>query len=235
MASLNKAAFNWKGWVKDQPPSLFATIGTGIRIYRLLPVLISEKQSYGLYEVPYTYNNYELTINTDVAYPVTKTVKMWNADSTKIIDIDWWYYGYSVSVEIGFNRKTGEICKNEIPCLSFSEIGYKRETFTDSFVTKIPPTDDIHKQRESFRKMYEIMKTSKEKPKHDFVAPHVIGILIKDAIASGQICPITHALIDSMNACVTSCGHMFSKEGILHALVVKDECPMCSKKCYLVN
>lgn len=237
MASVGKAVFDWKGWAKDEPPGLFATTGTGIRVYRLLPVVVGGKQSFGLYEVPYTYDDYELTTNTDVAYPVTKTAKMWNIDSTKIVDIDWWYYGYSVKVGIGFNEKTGQICNIEVPCLSFSEFGsmYTKETFIDSFVTKIPPTDNIHKQRESFRKMYEIMKASKEKPKHDFVVPHVIGVLIKDAIACEQICPVTHAPIDTENACVTSCGHIFSKEGILHALVVKDECPICSKKCYLVN
>ncbi len=156
---------------------------------------------------------------------------MWNIDGRTIIDAKWFYLGYDVQVDIGF---TGNETNNSIviPCITIKSSVVMKDIMYSTVILK---EDDSAKiQREKFEKMYKIIVDSKVQPKHDFIAPHIITLIIENAIRNKECCSVTHDLITKENACITTCAHIFSREGILQALVEKDKCPLCARKCYLI-
>jgi hypothetical protein len=64
---------------------------------------------------------------------------------------------------------------------------------------------------------------------------HVTRLILQDAIVSKQTCSVTLDPITVDNVAVTSCGHVFTQDGIRKALDVKSECPVCrSNKCSII-
>jgi hypothetical protein len=61
---------------------------------------------------------------------------------------------------------------------------------------------------------------------HVTLPPHVVSILIKDAI--GSPCPITMEPLTDKNAAVTSCGHVFERSALHHWFTTgHTTCPQC--------
>jgi hypothetical protein len=62
---------------------------------------------------------------------------------------------------------------------------------------------------------------------------HVKNIIIADSISKKESCPISSIDIDTSNASVTSCGHVFTTEAISRWLStsIRKECPICKQKC----
>jgi hypothetical protein len=56
-------------------------------------------------------------------------------------------------------------------------------------------------------------------------------MIIAEAIKQQQTCSISFDSISSENACVTTCGHVFSKESIKEWLKQNSTCPECRKPC----
>lgn len=202
------------------PPEIFALIGGGLRIYRLIVVGRNSKVSHEFVEIPLESTTFITHCDETVLYPLIKSFTMWNSKATRIITVDWYYYGYTL-----------QIGKTYIPCISGSPFGkiLKIDKIAD---VKIPDDDPAQIQRNLFRKMYKIIKTSFAQNKPDFASPHIITLVLDKSY--GEICPVTHEIITEINACVTSCGHVFTYEGILRALSVKEICPLCRKECYLL-
>jgi hypothetical protein len=66
---------------------------------------------------------------------------------------------------------------------------------------------------------------------------HVKRLLIADSISRAEECAITVDLISQENACITDCGHVFSKIGLSTWLSTPSSgqaCPMCRHKCIIV-
>lgn len=183
------AKFDWKGYKRDIPPTIFATIKTGLRVCRNSLISHGDGTAHEFFEVPYGFGKITFVRNSDVLYPEIKTFKMWKKDLLSIIDVDWWYYGFSIKVDIGFSETDGKSTLVEIPCISFSGDGRMNEVYYEGCFAKIEEDEPPQKQREMFYKMYVIIKTSKEKPKHDFIAPHVLLILADAAIRNEETCP----------------------------------------------
>lgn len=202
------------------PPEIFALIGGGLRIYRLIDVRRNCEVSHEFIEIPLESTTFITHRDETVTYPLIQNFTMWNSKATKIITVDWYYYGYTLQIN-----------KTFIPCISGSLFG-KILKIDKVAEIKIPNDDPLEIQRKLFRKMYKIIKTSFAQEKSDFASPHIIALVLDKAY--GEICPVTHETITETNACITSCGHVFTYEGILAALSVKEQCPLCRKRCYLL-
>jgi hypothetical protein len=66
--------------------------------------------------------------------------------------------------------------------------------------------------------------------------PHIKQLIISDSIHKNESCVITCELISQENACITTCGHVFTKSGLTQWLSVSSNksCPICRQKCSLV-
>ena len=64
------------------------------------------------------------------------------------------------------------------------------------------------------------------------IPPHIALVAIQTAVANGDICSITFEPLQQADAVITSCGHIFSSEGLKLAFERKPNvCPMCSTIC----
>jgi hypothetical protein len=61
--------------------------------------------------------------------------------------------------------------------------------------------------------------------------PHVAPMIIAEAIKQKQACSISFEDISSENACVTTCGHVFTRDSMKEWLKQKSTCPECRKHC----
>ena len=64
---------------------------------------------------------------------------------------------------------------------------------------------------------------------------HIKQLIIADSISKNEACPITDESITQENACITTCGHVFTKSGLTRWLSVSSNqsCPVCRQKCSL--
>jgi len=62
---------------------------------------------------------------------------------------------------------------------------------------------------------------------------HVKRIIIADSINKNDSCSITGEIICEENACITTCGHVFTRSAITRWLSVSSNqsCPVCRQKC----
>ena len=64
--------------------------------------------------------------------------------------------------------------------------------------------------------------------------PHIKRLVIADVISRNEACPIMAEPLTHENACMTTCGHVFTKEGIDRWLITpssKKQCPICKQAC----
>jgi hypothetical protein len=64
--------------------------------------------------------------------------------------------------------------------------------------------------------------------------PHIVKIVLADAIRKNEVCPITSDNITETNATVTSCGHVFTADAITEWLSLpssRGQCPVCKQMC----
>jgi hypothetical protein len=61
--------------------------------------------------------------------------------------------------------------------------------------------------------------------------PHIVQILLEKAEAEETLCPITASPITVASGVVTSCGHIFDREGIETWFEQADTCPDCRSPC----
>jgi len=57
--------------------------------------------------------------------------------------------------------------------------------------------------------------------------PHVAALVIRDAVASGNLCPITMESLHPETATVTPCGHVFQAAALHRWLRTNSTCPEC--------
>ena len=57
--------------------------------------------------------------------------------------------------------------------------------------------------------------------------PHVAALVIRDAVASGNLCPITMEPLNPETATVTPCGHVFQAAALHRWLRTSSTCPEC--------
>lgn len=62
---------------------------------------------------------------------------------------------------------------------------------------------------------------------------HVKQLIIADSIQKKECCVITGDSISQENACITTCGHVFTRSGLTRWLSVSSNqsCPVCRQKC----
>jgi len=85
--------------------------------------------------------------------------------------------------------------------------------------------------------MQPVQPMQQVKPQSPIVFPaHVKRLLIADSISRAEECAIMGDLISQENACITDCGHVFSKIGLSKWLSTSSDqaCPMCRHKCCIV-
>jgi hypothetical protein len=222
---------NWADYTSDELPEIFLC-GDNSRVYRKYGISRGENCAPELFEIVYD-EEIIYVKNSVVLYPNVKSCKMWNIDGRTIIDAKWFYLGYDVKVDIGFTSN-GTINSIVIPCITIKGSVRMKDIMYSSIISGKKEDDSAKIQREKFEKMYKIIVDSKVQPKNDFIAPHIITLIIENAIRNKECCAVTHDLITKENACITTCAHIFSREGILQALVEKDTCPLCARKCYLI-
>lgn len=61
--------------------------------------------------------------------------------------------------------------------------------------------------------------------------PHIVQILLEKAEAEETLCPITASPITVASGVVTSCGHIFDREGLETWFEQADTCPECRSPC----
>jgi hypothetical protein len=61
--------------------------------------------------------------------------------------------------------------------------------------------------------------------------PHVVPMIISEAVKQQQQCSITFDAITADNASVTTCGHVFTKDAIAEWMKQRTTCPECRKQC----
>lgn len=73
-------------------------------------------------------------------------------------------------------------------------------------------------------------------PIRSIYPPHVKHLIIADSIHRNECCAITGDPISQENACITTCGHVFIKDGLTKWLEMPSSnqaCPVCRQKCSL--
>lgn len=65
--------------------------------------------------------------------------------------------------------------------------------------------------------------------------PHIKQLIIADSISKNESCVITGDSINQENACITTCGHVFTNSGLTRWFSVSSNqsCPVCRQKCSL--
>ena len=65
--------------------------------------------------------------------------------------------------------------------------------------------------------------------------PHIKQLILADSIQKNECCAITGDPISQENACITTCGHVFTRIGLTGWLSVSSNqsCPVCRQKCSL--
>ena len=61
--------------------------------------------------------------------------------------------------------------------------------------------------------------------------PHVVPMIISEAVTQHRQCSISLDDITADNACVTTCGHVFTKDAISRWMQQHSTCPECRKQC----
>ena len=61
--------------------------------------------------------------------------------------------------------------------------------------------------------------------------PHVVPMIISEAVTQHRQCSISLDDITADNACVTTCGHVFTKDAISRWMQQHRTCPECRKQC----
>lgn len=61
--------------------------------------------------------------------------------------------------------------------------------------------------------------------------PHIVAVMLRDAIAEKKMCPITLDPITLDSVCVAPCYHCFTKEAIEEWLQTHTTCPECREIC----
>ena len=59
----------------------------------------------------------------------------------------------------------------------------------------------------------------------------IIDTIIRDAIQKEELCPILYEPLQENGCILTSCFHIFSKEGFTEWSKKSSECPTCRQKC----
>jgi hypothetical protein len=64
---------------------------------------------------------------------------------------------------------------------------------------------------------------------------HIKQLILADSISKNESCAITGESINQENACITTCGHVFTKDGLTRWLSVSSNqsCPICRQSCSL--
>jgi len=65
---------------------------------------------------------------------------------------------------------------------------------------------------------------------------HIKKLILTDSINKNEACSITGESINQENACITSCGHVFTKSGLSRWFSMassNQSCPICRQKCSL--
>jgi hypothetical protein len=76
------------------------------------------------------------------------------------------------------------------------------------------------------------MASPMPKPIAPLIPPHIVKIVLADAIRKNDVCPITSEEITEANATVTPCGHVFCKDALKMWLSQKSSkglCPICKQ------
>ena len=63
------------------------------------------------------------------------------------------------------------------------------------------------------------------------IPKHVTDLIIQTTIQKGETCPILHDPLQENGCILTSCFHIFSKEGFTEWSKKSSECPTCRQKC----
>lgn len=76
-----------------------------------------------------------------------------------------------------------------------------------------------------------------EETKIEVVRPNkeIIDLIVNNEISKKSLCSISLEEINKETAVVTNCFHVFSRENIENWLKVKDFCPICKTKCFIMN
>jgi SUMO ligase MMS21 Smc5/6 complex component len=61
--------------------------------------------------------------------------------------------------------------------------------------------------------------------------PHLVKLVLKNAIDEHRICPITHDPITEDSTCIAPCYHSFDTEAIKGWLQTNTTCPECREVC----
>ena len=61
--------------------------------------------------------------------------------------------------------------------------------------------------------------------------PHLVALVLRDAIAEKKICAISLDPITQDSVCIAPCYHCFSKEAIDAWLLTNSTCPECRERC----
>jgi len=64
---------------------------------------------------------------------------------------------------------------------------------------------------------------------------YVVDLMVNDAIAKGEVCPILYEPLTKENAVVTSCFHIFCRGGFTEWRKKSSECPKCREKCCVTS
>lgn len=88
-------------------------------------------------------------------------------------------------------------------------------------------------------RMHEILETPavvQEEKKMEFLRPNkdIIELILSNEISKKSVCPISLEEIQKESAVITNCFHVFSRDNIDNWLRIKNFCPVCKTKCFVL-
>lgn len=171
----------------------------------------------------------------------SRTVTLYKPRASKHthVDVGIWFTGTWLC------RRTSNRLQASIPILGVSDPGefpfkgnigiYRNQVFihwSDDY------SPDYVREIIHNRKIYTSLHAVEDqeiKPVISEMPRYVAELLIKDAVKREELCPITMEPITLETTAITSCFHMFERNGIQTWLLTKSECPVCKKACSLTT
>jgi hypothetical protein len=140
------------------------------------------------------------------------------------------YYSFKAK----WRRTHMTFSSNEIGSIPVFIFEWENDTSKCAFEEHMYPVEVPEPFAQEFHDMY--METYRVflTYSRNVIPRHLYYMAIERAIEKKEDCIVTFDAITWDNAVMTSCGHVFSKDGLEKALACSDKCPVCRAICILL-
>jgi hypothetical protein len=230
----------WRSHIHDMVPPRFAVWHPDRSDYQIFDIARMPNNSITVKPIRSERENpfYFAIQSTGDRQSRTITLYKPRASKNTHVDIAMWFTGAWLC------KRSGTRLQATIPIMGVSEpsqflikgnVGiYQNRTFIHWSDDYSPAyvREMIH-NRKIYTSLHAIQNSEETKPPLEEIPKFVASALLKDAMNRNEVCPISMEVLNSENAAVTNCFHIFERTSIQTWLTNKSSCPVCKKECVI--